>query len=137
MIKNTVKKGDMTIKITPEEFIKNADQYELGSFEDFVMSGSYFFSYSVQEKIPEFVEKFKKLGLDVSEVEPLQYKMKEYSDLNTEYEEISINTDYENGSKEEEDRKQELLEMMDGLLPDVEKLETEIILLAKTAKSLI
>ncbi len=59
MIDKTTNKGDMDLRVSPEEFITNGKAPELGSFEYFVSRDEPFYSEGVKSRIGEFVDKFK------------------------------------------------------------------------------
>jgi hypothetical protein len=78
-LNTSVKSGDIKMKMSPDEFIDDVlNKYhpEFGTFESLVKFKSITLSY--QEKMHEYIHKFKELGIDTSKLEALYPKYKEY-----------------------------------------------------------
>ena len=117
MLNISQQKGDIEIKTSVDNVIDNIKHYhpKIGTFKSFIISENDFFSEGDKGRINEYIEEFKKLGIDVSELEELKpyfdqmlgiergldvygHEDEEYSDLVQQEEEIQ--NEYEQFIKE-------------------------------------
>ncbi len=133
MIDKTTNKGDMDLRVSPEEFITNGKAPELGSFEYFVSRDEPFYSEGVKSRIGEFVDKFKELGLDISKIENIKDTFKKVQDLD--YQIDNLRFDYSTPVEEKYDEEERLEAEIEELKPSIELLKIEISRLIKEVRS--
>jgi hypothetical protein len=106
---------------------------ELGTFEYFVNSEARFISEGDYKRMGEYIEGFKKLGIDVSKVEELYPKLLRYKTI-----ELKELDNYEHGysQKEKEKNLDRLYDELDDLEPYKVQFDDEVKILTKKAKQL-
>ena len=136
MLEKSQKKQDIEIKTSIDNVMSNLidtnDVKLIGTIKGFIISEGEFISEGDKKRMKEYIQEFKKLGLDVSKVEKLLPKYEKYTeisyDLNSYFDALT-EYDYKQITK--------LNDELDSLENDVEEFETEIRILAKKAKELL
>jgi hypothetical protein len=141
MLLKSQKKNDIEIKTSIDDVIKNitnsGNLSKMGTFEDFVEQEGRFISVADQKRMPEYVQKFKELGLNTKKVEELLPKFQRYVQI--EYKEIdkySMPVSTKEEAHEYGKKLNQLYDESEKLLPFVDEMEKEIKILAKKAKEL-
>lgn len=140
-IKNLLLKGekenDIIIKTNIDDFLdKNLKPKEQFGFNAFVEEEGKFISEADYERMGEYIQKFKDLGLNTSKIEELYPKLQRYKHIEMkELDDLPYNSDYTR--KEREQKEEELLTELDNLIPYVDELDKEVRNLAKQAKNKI
>jgi len=141
MLLKAQKNSQIDIKVNIDDLVNNLkDPKDRTDFESFVEKEANFISAYDESKMGEYIQEFKKLGLDTSKIEKLypdflryqEIHMKEMDDLKMK----NIGLD-EDESEEEYEKEMDLLyDEADKLEPSVKELEAEVRILAKKAKEL-
>ena len=120
MILKAQKRSEIELKVDIDDLLDNlkSPEEDRFGFNAFVREEGRFISFGDQERMGEYIEKFKQLGLDTSKVEKLYPSIKIY---------------YKNTLR---DFNRELDKRMDLLQPLVKEFENEIRILAKKANEL-
>jgi len=141
MLLKAQRNSQIDIKINIDDLVNNLkDSKDRTDFESFVEQGANFISAYDESKMGEYIQEFKKLGLDTSKIERLypdylryqEIHMKEMDDLKIK----NLGID-EDESEEEYEKEMDLLyDEADKLESSVKELENEVRILAKKAKEL-
>jgi hypothetical protein len=114
---------------------KLQDKPRIGTFEYFVYSKGDFVSAGDQQRMGEYIEKFKKLGLDTTRIEELYPKLQRY--MKIEYKEIEdYNFGYDGSDEEKEKALNALYDESESLRKYVDEIKKEASKLAKQANEL-
>jgi hypothetical protein len=128
ILRKAIKNGDIDLHISLEDFVKNYNKRPaIGSFEHFIES-KFFFSYSVGERIEEFIKAFKNMGLDTTNVEKYRNAHKELTKLQKEIDDYHYDRDRDRDYDIED-----MYNMLDDLEAKHDLLENEMKKLHKEA----
>ena len=135
MLVRSQKKNDIEIKTSIDNVINNIidphDVKSIGTFKGFIISEGDFISEGDKGRMQEYIQEFKKLGLNISKAEKLLSSYQRYWEIENQMDYVGYP-----GKGDEEEYVKFVTEQND-LEDDVEAFETEIKKLAKEAKDLL
>lgn len=118
-----------------DNIIKNLkEKPKIGTFEDFVDNEASFISAGDQQRMGEYIKKFKELGLNTKKAEYLYPKLERYLKIQNEIDDLHVNYDTEIEPSKKIDN---LYDEEEKLRPYIDDLESEIKKLAKKAKIIL
>jgi len=131
-LKKAEEKGEIVLKADIDKIVKPYIEYKLGTFEYFISSEARFISEGDRNRMGDYIERFKEMGINVDKLEELNNKYQHFRKLHNDLDII----DFE--GKDAINRSSKEIWKEIDVLGNIEKdFEKEVKKIAKEAKHLL
>lgn len=135
MLVRSQKKNDIEIKTSIDNVLNNIvdphDVKSIGTFKGFIIGEGDFISEGDKKRMKDYIQEFKKLGLDISKAEKLLPSYQRYWEIERDMDYVGY------PGKGDEEEYVKFVNEQGALESDVDEFEIEIKKLAKQAKELL